>query len=204
MFHFYNKNDGLRITDLYQGIVWGTQTFETLMHDDLINRFDYDGDYGTVLNRFLVQAIIRHPLTVYGSGERMRAFIHIDNTVECVQLAIENPPKKGDRVLVLNQTAEQCNLNDLAKRVASFTEGTIRYYVNPRVEKDRSKLKVKNSLLIEMGLTPKFLNEEDLQEVLALVEHHKDRVDLKKIICTSKWRKDIKIDRKGKKRKDVN
>ena len=92
LFAFYAKNDQLRITDLHQGIVWGTQTPQTALDERLINRFDYDGDYGTVLNRFLMQAAIGHPLTVHGTGGQTRAFIHIRDTVRCIQIALENPP----------------------------------------------------------------------------------------------------------------
>ncbi len=95
MFAFYAKNDGIRITDLHQGIVWGTQTPQTSQDERLINRFDYDGDYGTVLNRFLMQAAIGHPLTVHGTGGQTRAFIHIRDTVRCIELAISNPPEVG-------------------------------------------------------------------------------------------------------------
>ena len=106
LFAFYNKNDGVRVTDLHQGIVWGTQTAETRLDERLINRFDYDGDYGTVLNRFLMQAAVGYPLTVHGTGGQTRAFIHIQDTVRCIQLAIENPPERGDRVRVFNQMTE--------------------------------------------------------------------------------------------------
>ena len=95
LFAFYAKNDGLRITDLHQGIVWGTQTDQTALDERLINRFDYDGDYGTVLNRFLMQAAIGHPLTVHGTGGQTRAFIHIKDTVRCIEIAITNPPQAG-------------------------------------------------------------------------------------------------------------
>ena len=88
----------MRVTDLHQGIVWGTQTEETRLDERLINRFDYDGDYGTVLNRFLMQAAIGYPLTVHGTGGQTRAFIHIQDTVRCIELAIENPPQTGERV----------------------------------------------------------------------------------------------------------
>ena len=101
-FHFYNKNDGMKITDLHQGIVWGTQTEETRKDERLINRFDYDGDYGTVLNRFLMQAAIGHPLTVHGTGGQTRAFIHIQDTVRCIELALENRPQSGDRVHIMS------------------------------------------------------------------------------------------------------
>ena len=106
LFAFYNKNDGTRVTDLHQGIVWGTQTAETRLDERLINRFDYDGDYGTVLNRFLMQAAVGYPLTVHGTGGQTRAFIHIQDTVRCIQLAIENPPEHGERVQVFNQMTE--------------------------------------------------------------------------------------------------
>ncbi|MCB0186343.1 MAG: NAD-dependent epimerase/dehydratase family protein, partial [Caldilineaceae bacterium] len=97
LFYYYNKNNGVRITDLHQGVVWGTNTDETLLDEALINRFDYEGDYGTVLNRFLVQAAVGHPLTVYGTGGQTRAFIHMRDSVRCVSLAIANPPQPGDR-----------------------------------------------------------------------------------------------------------
>ena len=106
LFAYYNKNDGTRVTDLHQGIVWGTQTAETRLDERLINRFDYDGDYGTVLNRFLMQAAVGYPLTVHGTGGQTRAFIHIQDTVRCIQLAIENPPEHGERVRVFNQMTE--------------------------------------------------------------------------------------------------
>ncbi len=106
LFAFYNKNDGTRVTDLHQGIVWGTQTAETRLDERLINRFDYDGDYGTVLNRFLMQAAVGYPLTVHGTGGQTRAFIHIQDTVRCIELAIENAPDHGDRVRVFNQMTE--------------------------------------------------------------------------------------------------
>jgi hypothetical protein len=102
MFAYYNKNDKLRITDLHQGIVWGTQTEETKLDENLINRFDYDGDYGTVLNRFLIQAAVGHPITVHGSGGQTRAFINIQDTVKCLKMAIENPPQFGERVKIFN------------------------------------------------------------------------------------------------------
>src|SRR6202046_4138948 len=106
LFAFYAKNDGLRITDLHQGIVWGTQTNQTALDPRLINRFDYDGDYGTVLNRFLMQAAIGHPLTVHGTGGQTRAFIHIKDTVRCIEIAISNPPQAGDQPKGLNQINE--------------------------------------------------------------------------------------------------
>ncbi len=139
MFAFYNKNDGTRVTDLHQGIVWGTQTAETRLDERLINRFDYDGDYGTVLNRFLMQAAVGYPLTVHGTGGQTRAFIHIQDTVRCIQLAIENPPARGERVRVFNQMTECHRVRDLAKLVASLTGAEIDYVDNPRKEGGRER-----------------------------------------------------------------
>src|SRR5206468_2851672 len=95
---FYNKNDHIRITTLNQGIVWGMQTAETRLDERLVNRFDYDGHFGTVLNRFLIQAALGMPLTVHGTGGQTRAFIHIQDVVRCIELALESPPAAGERV----------------------------------------------------------------------------------------------------------
>ena len=132
LFAFYAKNDGLRITDLHQGIVWGTQTNQTALDPRLINRFDYDGDYGTVLNRFLMQAAIGHPLTVHGTGGQTRAFIHIKDTVRCIEIAISNPPQSGEKPKVLNQITETHRVLDLAKLVSDITGADIAYLPNPR------------------------------------------------------------------------
>ena len=118
LFQFYAQNDGLRITDLHQGIVWGTHTEQTRRHVQLINRFDYDGDYGTVLNRFLIQAAIGYPLTVHGTGGQTRAFIHIQDSVRCIELALQDAPKRGERVKIFNQMTETHRVRDLAELVA--------------------------------------------------------------------------------------
>src|SRR6185437_5775478 len=154
LFAFYAKNDELRITDLHQGIVWGTETPETVLDERLMNRFDYDGDYGTVLNRFLMQAAIGYPLTVHGTGGQTRAFIHIQDTVRCIQLAAENPPEHGDRVRVFNQMTECHRVVDLAKLVQSLTGAEIDYLENPRKEAAENELYVENSHLVELGLNP--------------------------------------------------
>ncbi len=125
LFDFYNKNDRVKITDLHQGIVWGTQTEETRRDERLINRFDYDGDYGTVLNRFLMQAAIGYPLTVHGTGGQTRAFINIQDTVRCIELAVANPPQSGERVNILNQMTETHRVRDLAQLVAEITGATV-------------------------------------------------------------------------------
>ena len=196
-FFYYNKNDELRITDLHQGIVWGTNTPETLMDERLINRFDYDGDYGTVLNRFLMQAAVGHPLTVHGTGGQTRAFIHIKDTVNCIKLAIENPPQKGDRVKIFNQTTECHNINDLAEKISALTGAEIRYYSNPRNEAPENDLRFCKDSFLELGLKPVTLNDGLMTEVVDIAQKYLDRCDISKIICTSTWRSNIPVDFEG-------
>jgi UDP-sulfoquinovose synthase len=188
LFAYYNKNDGIRITDLHQGIVWGTQTAETRRDIRLINRFDYDGDYGTVLNRFLMQAAIGYPLTVHGSGGQTRAFIHIQDTVKCIQLAIENAPEPGDRVQVFNQMTETHRVSELAKIVSRLTGAEIDHVENPRNEADENELVVENKQFLELGLNPITLEEGLLNEVTEIAREYADRADLDKIPCRSLWR----------------
>jgi UDP-sulfoquinovose synthase len=187
VFAFYNKNDEVRITDLHQGIVWGTQTAETRLDDRLINRFDYDGDYGTVLNRFLMQAAIGHPLTVHGTGGQTRAFIHIQDTVRCIQLAIENPPAADDRVRIFNQMTEVHRLEDLANIVSRLTGARIEHVENPRKEAFNNELAVENRNLLDLGLDPITLEQELLTEVMEIAVRYRDRADIEKIPCTSLW-----------------
>ena len=188
-FFYYNKNDGVRVTDLHQGIVWGTNTPETLLDENLVNRFDYDGDYGTVLNRFLMQAAINYPLTVHGTGGQTRAFIHIKDTVRCVQLAIENPPPKGERVRILNQMTETHRVKDLAKMIVEMTGGEIAYLENPRNEAVENELFVKNQRLLDLGLEPTTLSQGLLKEVTDVASKYSYRCDKSKIPCTSLWLK---------------
>ncbi len=189
LFLYYNKNDLVRITDLHQGIVWGTNTEATLKDPRLTNRFDYDGDYGTVLNRFLMQAAIGYPLSVHGTGGQTRAFIHIKDSVKCVQLALENPPKPGERVKIFNQMTESHQVGELAKKVASLTGAHINYLPNPRNEAVENDLIVDNKCFIELGLNPTTLDNGLLEEVVEVAKKYSNRCDLKRIPCVSSWTK---------------
>jgi UDP-sulfoquinovose synthase len=198
IFSYYNKNDKIRVTDLHQGIVYGTQTKETLRHINLINKFHYDGDMGTVLNRFLMQAAVGHPLTIHGTGGQTRAFIHIRDTVKCVKLAIEYPPKKGDRVRVFNQAAQSLNIKQLALKVRELTGAEIRYYDNPRNEDAENELEFENEGFKNLGWDPILLEDGLMREVKNIAEKYKERCNMDSIICTSTWTKNKKADMYGK------
>lgn len=207
LFQFYAKNDGLRITDLHQGIVWGTHTEQTRRHEQLVNRFDYDGDYGTVLNRFLIQAAIGYPLTVHGTGGQTRAFIHIQDSVRCIELALKNPPKAGDRVKIFNQMTETHRVRDLAELVAKIAGAKVAYLPNPRKEAAENDLVVSNDQFMRLGLDPTTLEEGLLSEVVDVARKYAYRVDRSRIPAVSAWTKDIartvEKDPEGKRLKSV-
>ena len=187
LFQFYAKNDKLRITDLHQGIVWGTQTEETKLDDRLINRFDYDGDFGTVLNRFLMQAAIGHPMTVHGTGGQTRAFIHIQDTVKCLALAVANPPAKTGKVKILNQMTETHSVRHLAEIVSKISNSRIANVDNPRNEAAENGLRVSNKTFISLGLKPITLEEGLLEETQEIALRFAERCRIHMIPCVSTW-----------------
>jgi UDP-sulfoquinovose synthase len=182
LFDFHARHDWLRITDLHQGVVWGTQTALTSRSDLLINRFDYDPVFGTVVNRFLLQAAVGHPLTVYGVGEQTRAFIHLADAVDCVNLALENPPDSGQRVRIRNQVAECLRVLDVAEIVAAQTGAQVSYVDNPRTEDPSNNLSVANDSFSALGFAPTLLRDGVWQDAIEIAERFRANADLDQIL----------------------
>jgi UDP-sulfoquinovose synthase len=191
--HFACKVWGLRATDLNQGVVYGVLTEETGMDEMLINRLDYDGVFGTALNRFCIQAAIGHPLTVYGSGGQTRGFLDIRDTVRCVELAIATPAEPG-KFRVFNQFTELFGIGDLATMVqkAGSTLGLnveVSHLDNPRVELEEHYFNARNTNLLDLGLQPHFLSDSLLDSLLNFSIKYKSRVDEKQILPKVKWKR---------------
>lgn len=180
-------------TDLNQGVVYGVRTEETMADPLLINRYDYDGIFGTALNRFVVQAAVGHPLTVYGKGGQTRGFLDIRDTVRCIQIAIDNPAEKGE-MRVFNQFTEQFSVNDLAHMVKRLgaqmgLEAEIIRIPNPRVEAEEHYYNPKHTKLVELGLEPHLLGDAMLDSLLEFAIQYKDRVKMELIKPAVDWRK---------------
>jgi len=181
---------GLASTDLNQGIVYGQETEETALHPDLATRFDYDSVFGTVLNRFCVQAVVGHPLTVYGSGGQTRGMLDIRDTLACVELACSNPAKAGE-FRVFNQFTESFTINELANMVVEAYPGRtqVENLADPRVEKEEHYYRAAHTKLLDLGLVPHLLNRSTISSLLAVADRHRDRVDLTAVRPTVEWRK---------------
>ncbi|QNP28984.1 NAD-dependent epimerase/dehydratase family protein [Cylindrospermopsis curvispora] len=189
--HFACRIWGLRATDLNQGIVYGVITEETGLDELLINRLDYDGVFGTALNRFCIQAAVGHPLTVYGKGGQTRGFLDIRDTVRCIELAIANPAQPGE-FRVFNQFTELFSVGDLALMVkkASYAMGLnveINHIDNPRIEKEEHYFNAKNTKLLDLGLQPHYLSDSLLDSLLNFAVKYKRRVDNKQILPKVSW-----------------
>ncbi|MGD0908039.1 MAG: NAD-dependent epimerase/dehydratase family protein [Candidatus Acidiferrales bacterium] len=189
---FASKIWGLRSTDLNQGVVYGTTTDEIATDERLMNRFDYDEVWGTALNRFCAQAAIGHPLTVYGRGGQTRGFLDIRDTIRCIALAVENPPKPGE-FRVFNQFTEQFNVKQLAELVSQSAASLglkcrIDQVPDPRVEAEEHYYNAKHTKLIDLGLKPHFLSDSLLDSLLNIALRYQDRINPKVILPTVNWR----------------
>jgi UDP-sulfoquinovose synthase len=183
---------GLRSTDLNQGVVYGIETDETRLDPRLATRFDYDEVFGTALNRFCLQAVIGHPLTVYGKGGQTRGYLNVVDTLRCVELAMLNPPELGE-YRVFNQFTEQFSILDLARQVhdAGSAYGLpvdIRHLDNPRVESEDHYYNPAHTKLLDLGLDPHLLSETLIESMFSAIERHKDRVILDHIMPSTRWR----------------
>ena len=190
--HFACRIWGLRATDLNQGVVYGTLTPQAERDVRLINRFDYEEVFGTVLNRFCIQAAIGHPLTVYGKGGQTRGFLDIRDTVRCIELAVENPAERGE-FRVFNQFTEEFSVLELAEMVADAAgkvglEVRIENVANPRVEKEEHYYHAKHTKLMDLGLEPHYLGESLLDSLLNIAIEYRDRVDIDHIMPRVDWR----------------
>jgi UDP-sulfoquinovose synthase len=185
---------GLRSTDLNQGIVYGQETPETVLHPDLATRFDYDGVFGTVLNRFCVQAVVGHPLTVHGKGGQTRGMLDIRDTLACVELACLNPAAAGE-YRVFNQFTESFSVQQLAEMVVEAHPGNadIVHLDDPRVEKEEHYYRAAHTKLLDLGLVPHLLSSRTLSSLLSVVERHRDRVDRRAFEATVEWRRTASV-----------
>lgn len=191
--HFACKIWGLRATDLNQGVVYGVLTDETGMDELLLNRLDYDGVFGTALNRFCIQAAIGHPLTVYGKGGQTRGFLDIRDTVRCMEIAISQPAEPG-QFRVFNQFTEMFSVGDLAMMVkkagvALGLDVEISNLDNPRVELEEHYFNAKNTNLLDLGLQPHYLSDSLLDSLLNFAVKYKERVDKNQILPKVSWRR---------------
>jgi UDP-sulfoquinovose synthase len=190
--HFACRIWGLRATDLNQGVVYGIETDETALDERLVTRFDYDEVFGTALNRFCLQAVIGHPLTVYGKGGQTRGFLNIRDTLQCVELAVNNPAPQGE-FRVFNQFTEQFTVAELAELVREAAEKVghrveVQSFPNPRIEMEEHYYNATNTKLLDLGLKPHHLGEELVQSMLRTIERYKDRVIDRAIAPNTRWK----------------
>src|SRR4051794_3017514 len=184
---------GMRVTDLNQGVVYGQQTDQTVQDARLATRFDYDAVFGTVLNRFVIQAVLGEPLTVYGTGGQTRGLLDIRDTVECIRLAVENPADAGE-FRVFNQMTESYSVAQIAEKVAECFPGPVQveHLENPRVELAEHYYNVKHTGLVGLGLQPHLLSETLIESMFDIVSANKDRVDPAALLPTVRWKGHLK------------
>ena len=192
--HFACRIWGLRATDLNQGVVYGIQTEETALDERLNTRFDYDEVFGTALNRFCLQAVIGHPLTVYGKGGQTRGYLNIVDTLQCVELATLNPAEPGE-FRVFNQFTEQFSVLQLAEAVrtagaAVGLEVRVDHLENPRVEMEEHYYNAQHTKLLDLGLQPHLLDETLIESMFGVIERYRDRVILEHMLPATRWRRE--------------
>ena len=190
--HFACRIWGIRATDLNQGVVYGIETDETGLDDRLVTRFDYDEMFGTALNRFCVQAVIGHPLTVYGEGGQTRGYLNIKDTLRCVELAALNAADRGE-YRVFNQFTEQFSIRELADRVSSAGAAigwdvAVTPTENPRVEAEQHYYNAAHTKLLDLGLEPHLLDQETVVSMLGLIQRYQDRVIEESVPPKTRWR----------------
>jgi UDP-sulfoquinovose synthase len=190
--HFACRVWGLRATDLNQGVVYGIETDETALDPRLHTRFDYDEVFGTALNRFCVQALVGHPITVYGEGGQTRGFLNIRDTLQCVEIAATHPAAPGE-FRVFNQFTEQFSVLELAHLVQRCAkevglDATVRHYPNPRVEADQHYYHAVNDKLMQLGLEPHYLGDELIFSMLNVIRGYRDRINLSEVAPKTRWR----------------
>ncbi|GIU96781.1 MAG: NAD-dependent dehydratase [Actinomycetota bacterium] len=190
--HFACRVWGLRATDLNQGVVYGIHTDETQLDERLLTRFDYDDVFGTALNRFCLQAVIGHPLTVYGKGGQTRGYLNIVDTLQCVELAVNHPAEPGE-FRVFNQFTEQFSVLELAELVQKAgaqvgLEVEVRSVENPRVELEEHYYNARHTKLLDLGLRPHLLSETLIGSMFETIERYRDRVDVAHILPRDRWR----------------
>ncbi len=187
---FYARTNGIEIVDLYQGIVWGTQTEETSLDPVLSNRFDYDEQYGTVVNRFIVQACSDQPLSVYGKGDQTRAFIHIQDSIRCIEAAIHCELADEGKVKVMHQVAETKTISQVAALVSRHTGAEVQHIPNPRHENEEHAFHLELHGFRELNLDLRTLGTQLVDEIAGVVMAHRDRIDVRCMAPTILWRND--------------
>ena len=199
--HFACRIWGLRATDLNQGVVYGIETDETALDPRLATSFHYDEVFGTALNRFCVQAVVGHPLTVYGEGGQTRGYLNIRDTIQCVGLAVANPADPGE-LRVYNQFTELFSVLELAERVRDAAahlgrEVVIERIPNPRKEAEHHYYNAQHTKLLELGLEPHFLSEELIDTMIDTIDRHRDQVNRDVILQGVKWVPDALAEHRG-------
>jgi UDP-sulfoquinovose synthase len=193
--HFACRVWGVRATDLNQGVVYGIETDETRLDDRLLTRFDYDDVFGTALNRFCVQAVIGHPLTVYGTGGQTRGYLNVVDTLKCVELAVTHPAERGE-MRVFNQFTEQFSVRELAEIVQKAgaevgLDVEVQSIDNPRVEKEDHYYNAKHTKLLDLGLEPHLLSEALVESMFGVIQRYQDRVIADHILPRDRWRPEV-------------